>query len=109
MSKLVDAATWYKGLPHQKAAWEALEARLPKHLVSEFLGMYRGGSEGRIFTPEVFESLTGYSASLFSEEECLDADALMRETDFAEHPEAMCMLMANILHETGNMRWMKEL
>ena len=109
MSKLVDAATWYKGLPHQKEAWEALEDRLPKHLVSEFLGMYRSGPEARIFTPRVFEQLTGYSQMLFTEEECLDADRLMSETGFAEHPEAMCMLMANILHETGNMRWMKEL
>ena len=116
MSKLVDAAKYYKEYPHQIDAWKALEARLPSFLMDEFLELYRGPSKPieepqskRIFTPQIFEELTGYAASLFTETECQDADRLMRETGFADHPEAMCMLVANILHETGNMRWLKEL
>ena len=116
MSFLKDAAKYYKELPHQKDAWEALEARLPSFVVNEFKAAYRGSSSPvqkpqteRIFTPAIFEALTGYSASLFTETECRDADRLMRETGFADHPEQMCMLVANIMHETGNMRWLKEL
>ena len=30
-------------------------------------------------------------------------------TGFAEHKTAMCMLIANFSHETGNYRWMKEI
>lgn len=112
MTKLCDAARYFKELPHQIKAWEALEARLPSHLVREFLELYRAEAaapEAPIFTPLVFEQLTGYSASLFTETECRDADRLMKETGFAEHPEAMCMLVANLMHETGNMRWLREL
>ena len=93
-----------------------LEARLPIFVVEEFLETYRGllrpvevPQKERIFTPEIFSQLTGYAANLFTETECLDADRLMRDTGFADHPEAMCMLVANIMHETGNMRWLKEL
>ena len=34
---------------------------------------------------------------------------LLKETGFGEDPELASMLLANILHETGNLRWMKEL
>jgi len=42
MPFLVNAAKYYKAEPHQKAAWEALEAQLPKSLISEFKDSYRG-------------------------------------------------------------------
>lgn len=42
MSFLKDAAKWYKAEPHQKAAWDALEQRLPTWLLEEFQGAYRG-------------------------------------------------------------------
>jgi putative chitinase len=34
---------------------------------------------------------------------------MLEETGFINDMEATCMLLANILHETGNMRWLKEL
>ena len=116
MSNLARAAKYFQGLPHQSESWESLEARLPIFVVEEFLSAYREPPEApqtpeneHIFTPEIFSRLTGYSASLFTETECRDADRLMNETGFAAHPEAMAMLVANIMHETGNMRWLKEL
>ena len=42
MSFLVDAVKYYKAEPHQKAAWEALEARLDKDTLEWFKGAYRG-------------------------------------------------------------------
>ena len=119
MTSLRDAAKWYAGEDHQIAAWEALEAKLPKFLVEEFLTAYKGPVEApsaveepsikTIVTPEIFEQLTGYSASLFTQQECDDCNRLFHETGFADDIEATRDLMANILHETGNMRWLKEL
>ena len=111
---LSEAAKWYKEQPHQKAAWDALEAKLPKYLVAEFKEAYRAVQappkpSGLNITQATFEALTGYSASLFTQTECDDANNLFRKTGFGETPELASMLMANILHETGNMRWLKEL
>lgn len=41
MTYLIDAAKYYKGEPHQKAAWEALEAKLPKDTLEAFKEAYR--------------------------------------------------------------------
>ena len=41
MTNLLNAAKYYKQLPHQNEAWKALEARLPKHVVEEFMQAYR--------------------------------------------------------------------
>lgn len=115
MSKLHDAAKWYKQLPHQKAAWEALEARLPKVVVDEFLTAYRAAPEPveapqrALFTKQVFYNLTGWKPELFTDQEVADCNRLFRETGFDKDIEATRMLMANILHETANFRYMKEI
>lgn len=46
MSFLVDAAKHYKAEPHQKAAWEALEAQLDKDTLEGFKKAYRGIQNG---------------------------------------------------------------
>ena len=118
MPYLSEAAKWYKSEPHQKAAWDALEEQLPSFLIEEFKTAYRSKPEAPaasgalvpvIVTPEVFENLTGYSRTLFTQTECDDCNLLFHKTGFNESPEIAAMLMANILHETGNMRWLKEL
>jgi len=111
MTFLIDAAKYYKELPHQDAAWRWFEGQLPEYLLDEFRERFRDApvSSSQLITPEVFERLTGYSRDLFSQEECDDCMKMLKETGFIKHREATCMLMANILHETGNMRWLKEL
>ena len=115
MGYLKDAAKWYKAEPHQIAAWEELEARLPKHVVEEFKTAYRAAPAApkpvirEVVTPVKFQEMTGYSASLFSQAECDDCNELFHKTGFSESPVLAAMLMANILHETGNMRWLKKL
>jgi hypothetical protein len=42
MTYLPDAAKYYKSLPHQKAAWEALEAALDASTLEAFKVAYRG-------------------------------------------------------------------
>ena len=116
MSYLSEAAYWYNREPHQTAAWDALEERLPQHIIREFKEAYRASQAPLkpekpqlTITKEIFSELTGYAAHLFTQQECDDCNKMLDETGFRSSPELACMLLANILHETGNMRWLKEL
>ena len=114
MTFLKEAAKWFVGDPHQQAAWDYLESQLPISLLEEFKVAYRAAPEPvkkhkQLITKSVFEELTGYSASLFTQTEVDDCNRLLRETGFDQDIEATQMLMANILHETANMKYLKEL
>jgi len=114
MSFITDAAKYYAAQPHQDAAWEALWASLPLSTQEEFKEAYRASPappvvpEG-IITVEIFSELTGYDASLFKQSEADDCNKLLAVTGFDQDLEATCMLMANILHETCNLKFLKEL
>ena len=111
MTFILDAAKYYNAEPHQDAAWEYLWASLDEYTQDCFTDAYRDGpepSEG-IITLEVFEELTGYSASLFKQSEADDCNRLLRETEFDTDIVATQMLMANILHETCNLKYMEEI
>lgn len=45
MAFLINAAKYYKAEPHQKAAWEKLEARLDKETLEWFKAAYRGADK----------------------------------------------------------------
>ena len=45
MSFLKNAAIYFAYEPHQEAAWEALEAKLPNYLLEEFKAAYRSAPE----------------------------------------------------------------
>ena len=51
MSFLTDAAKYYKAEPHQVAAWEGLEAKLPEWLLKEFQTAYRAKPEAPVASP----------------------------------------------------------
>jgi predicted chitinase len=112
-SFLTDAAKYYKREPHQDRAWEDLEAKLPNYLLEEFKAAYRASPAPPtglvVLTKQTFEDLTGYSRDLFTDQEVSDCNRMLKETGFSEDPELAAMLMANILHETGNMKFLKEL
>ena len=113
MSFLINAATYFKAEPHQEAAWEALEAKLPNYLLEEFIAAYRASPAPLVssitLTKQTFEDLTGYSKDLFTDREVEDCNQMLKETGFGDDPELASMLIANILHETANMKFMKEL
>ena len=109
---LSKAAKWYKEESHQLAAWNWLESQLSDDQLDEFASMYRAGPAnptGRIITPDVMQQLTGYPASKFDETFCGDFNKLLMATKFDEHPGCVAMLTANLMHETGNFKWMKEI
>ena len=110
---LTSAAKYYKAEPHQDRAWEELEAKLPAYLLEEFKAVYRGSPDPSVslitFTKQTFEDLTGYSKVLFTDQEVSDCNQMLKDTGFGEDPELASMLIANILHETANMRYVKEI
>ena len=111
---LIDFFTYYKGTTEQKEAVQLLQSAMPGSLLTNkcaWVVKYREQPpkpEG-IVTPELMERLTGYAADKFPQSFCDDCNALFEKTGFAEHLDAMQMLMANLMHETGNFRWLKEL
>ena len=113
MSKayLIDAAKYYAAQPHQDAAWEYLWDSLDEYTQQVFIDAYRDAPEPPegLITLEVFEQLTGYSASLFKQQEADDCNRLLRETGFDKDISATRMLMANMMHETCNFKYMKEI
>lgn len=61
------------------------------------------------FTPLLLSQLTGYKAKYFSPEFCHDCEYLFEQTGFIHHLEASRMLMANLLHESGRLKYMREI
>ena len=114
MTFITDAAKYYKAEPHQDAAWEYLWESLDPYTQEAFMHAYRDAPEAPeapegIITVEIFSELTGYDASLFKQSEADDCNKLLAITGFDQDMEATCMLMANILHETCNLKYLKEL
>ena len=111
MSTLIDVCRSYKGLPHQDAALLALQEKLPQGVWDLFLRDWRKEEpkpQG-VVTPELMHRLTGYRAASFDQHFCDDANRLFHETGFDQHPQAQAMLMANMMHETCNFIYMKEI
>ena len=113
---------YYNGEEHQQRAIEQLYDDLKKKTKddkADWIVTYRTPSEveepvkkpepGGICTPELMEQLTGYPASSFDDVFCNDCNRLFRETGFDAHLDAMQMLMANMMHETCNFLYMKEI
>ena len=111
--KLTDAAKYYQEESHQIAAWNYLQSELSAEQLSEFADLFRAGPPAptlkAVITPQVMQELTGYSADKFDSAFCDDFNDLLRTTEFVNHKKEMCMLIANLMHETGNFRWLKEL
>ena len=113
---------YYKGEEHQQRAIEMLHEEIDcmfaDHLAEDaaWIQQYRtpdkapaGEPVGGVVTPFLMEQLTGYPASSFDEVFCNDCNRLFKDTGFDKHLEAMQMLMANMMHETCNFVYMKEI
>ena len=114
---------YYNGEEHQQHAIEILYDDLKKKTKENnalWIETYRTPTkveeepvkkpeEKGICTPELMQQLTGYPASSFDDIFCNDCNRLFRETGFDAHLDAMQMLMANMMHETCNFLYMKEI
>jgi len=78
---LNNAAKYYKEMPHQIAAWNFLESKIPEKILDEFAEIYRAApSEPKveIITPEIMQALTGYAANKFDATFCGDFNKLLQ-------------------------------
>ena len=114
---------YYKGEEHQQRAVEQLYDDLKKKTKendAEWITTYRTPAaveepvkkpevSGGICTPQLMQQLTAYPADSFDEVFVNDCNRLFRETGFDAHLDAMQMLMANMMHETCNFLYMKEI
>ena len=109
---LNNAAKYYKEEAHQVNAWNYLESQLSDQLLDEFADRYRNAPANptsEIITPEIMAQLTGYKPYQFDATFCNDFNKLLCITGFDQHLDAVAMITANFMHETGNFRWMKEI
>jgi len=113
---------YYAGEEHQSAAidllYEDLQHTCCEHLNedSPWVKTYRtkakppaGNPVNGIITPFLMEQLTGHKASSFDKIFIDDCNRLFADTGFDKHLEPMQMLMANMMHETCNFVYMKEI
>jgi len=114
---LNDFFSAYQGLPWQQEAVQLLQQAMPESLLqdsSHWVEKFREGPptpepvEGRV-TPELMEALTGHPAESFNAAFCNDFNAMLQETGFDQHTDAFRMLMANLMHESCNFVYMKEI
>ena len=110
---------YYKGEEQQIRGVEELYRTLDlasKESDADWIVAYRTKSKppagtpvGGIVSPLLMEQLTGYKASAFDQNFCDDCNRLFAVTGFDKHLSAMQMLMANMMHETANFVYMKEI
>ena len=110
---------YYGGESHQEAAVEELYKSLQEcncdqlNEDADWVKTYRKTADIKKFkklvTPLMMEQLTGYPSSAFDKVFIDDCNRLYADTGFAEHIDAAQMLMANMMHETCNFVYMKEI
>ena len=119
MSKisLQDFFKYYNGTVEQQEAVVLLESAMPTTLLQDnsvWVLKYREtpaappAAEG-ICTPQLMQALTGHGANTFDSVFVNDCNRLFADTGFDKHLDAMQMLMANMMHETCNFVYMKEI
>ena len=82
---LNNAAKYYKEMPHQVAAFNFLESKIPEKVLDEFAEIYRAGPSNpstEIITPKIMQQLTGYAADKFDATFCGDFNKLLMATGF---------------------------
>jgi predicted chitinase len=107
----------FKGEPQQIAGIEELR----QHIVQADPALLTEGASwvanfhkeqpkpAGLITPELMHRLTAYPASSFNEAFCTSFNNMLAATGFDKHPQAMQMLMANLMHESCNFVYMQEI
>lgn len=107
---------WYKAEDHQQESLGLLYEAMPSSLLESdtaWVVKYRETppapepKPGPI-TPELMERFSGHPASSFDSVFCDDFNSLLRTTGFDTDLTAFQMLLAQMAHESGNWKWMKE-
>ena len=106
---------YYKDMAHQRAAAAELWKAMPVSLLEDsapWVLTYRNPVEEEvngIVDAKMLERLTGHPAASYDANFVNDCNRLFADTGFDKHLNAMQMLMANMMHETCNFVYMKEI
>ena len=112
---------FYEDEPQQRTAVEILRQLILEdapHLLepdSPWVQKYREEAppapkpHGCLVTSDLMSRLTGFDAESFGEDFCGDFNQMLEATGFDQDVDAFRMLMANLMHESGNFVYMKEI
>jgi predicted chitinase len=107
----------FKGEPQQRAGIEELRQHIAQAdpcLLTEgasWVANFHKEPEHPpgIVTPELMHRLTAYPVSSFDQHFCDSFNNMLAATGFDQHPQAIQMLMANLMTESGSFVFMKEI
>ena len=114
---LNDAFFYYRGTAEQRKAVEMLAEAIGPEMLDDsqpWVQQYRQKPPEPervpgIINPELMHKLTGYSAASFDDAFCNDFNEMLRATGFDKHIDATQMLVGNLMHESCNFLYMKEI
>ena len=114
---LLDVVRNYQGKPWQEQAIRELDSMLDPRLKQDdspwVTTWRRTHSDPEIYngiiTPELMERLTGYPADSFDYTFCHDFNEMLDATGYDSFLGPLQMLMANLMYESGNFKFMKEI
>ena len=119
MIDFIDAAKYYKELPHQKEAWAYLNEQCPRRVVNKFAELYRNSpiepeEPQQEETPAQYVSkyqLAGIwncAQSLIYDYEVDELNRCLQEWDIVS-PLRIRHFLSQTAHESGGGKWKKEL
>ena len=116
LNQFTDFFKYYKGISHQQAALSELWKAMPVSLLEEdaaWIVSYRSPVDPEpvegVITAEVLSRVSGHPVSSYDANFVSDCNRLLLDTGFSKNIDAVRMLMANMLHETCNFVYMKEI
>ena len=116
LNQFTDFFKYYKGISHQQAALSELWKAMPVSLLEEdaaWIVSYRSPADPEpvkgIITADILSRVSGHPVSSYDANFVSDCNRLLTDTGFSKNIDAVRMLMANMLHETCNFVYMKEI
>ncbi len=107
--ELVDAARYFKGLPHQIDAWNWLQQQLTPEQLDGFATRFRTAPATESLPPLVSQDqCQAIFGRVITPQQWNDLNNCLHRFEI-DTPERIRQFMAQIAHESGGLRWLKEL